>query len=331
MIWRKNGIGIGATVFLLSGCLLAGCASKQALLEKEEAYYKLGIQAMEAKNYTAAVEAFDNALGQVKDVGVNEMDICYYKAAAQFAQGSLSDAAATYDTMLEYDKEDAKAYFLRGCVYLNKKEIEKAKEDFSDAVAYADDFEIYLAVYNSLRGAGYEAEGKKYLEEALNKKPGKKAKNYTARGRMYFLEGNHKEAAENLAKAVEMGDACANLYLAQAYEALGDPVNADACINAYIEVYPNSSVSYNQLGRMAFKDGDYANAIARFEEGLALEEVTNEQELRCNLIAAYEYSGDFQKARELMKEYVADYPNDEAAAREYRFLTRNKNEEIGAE
>ena len=331
MACKKNVYGRYAGLFLLAGCLLAGCASTQKKIEKEEAYRKIGINAMEAKNYTAAIEAFDNALGQAGAVGANEVDICYYKAAAQYAAGSLSDAIATYDTMLEYDNKDAEAYFLRGCIFLNMKESDKAQEDFSNAVKYAYDLEIYRAIYNSLNGAGYESEGRAYLEQALEEKPGRKAKNYTVRGRIYFLEGNHKESVENLVKAVEKGDTNANLYLAQAYEALGDPVQAEACINAYIEVYPKSSVSYNQLGRRALEDGDYGEAIERFEEGLSLEEVTNEQELRSNLIAAYEYSGEFERAEELMLEYIKDYPGDEAAAREYRFLARNKNEETGTE
>lgn len=330
MVCKKKTLGIHAALLILSGCLCSGCASGERL-EKEEAYRKIGINAMEAGNYTAAVEAFNNALEQVGDVGANEVDICYYMAAAQFASGSYSDAIGTYDTLLEYDKENSDAYFLRGCVYLNMKESELAQEDYERAVKYASDYEVYLAIYNSLSGAGYEAEGKEYLEQALEKKPGKKARNYTVRGRIYFLEENYKEAVENLVTAVEKGDVEANLYLAQAYEAMGDSVNADACINAYIEVYPDSSVACNQHGCKALEAGEYDEAIAHFEEGLALEEVTNEQELRSNLIAAYEYSGDFQKAAEYMREYRKDYPGDEAAEREYHFLEKMIDEETDTE
>lgn len=331
MVLKKKAFCIGTMLFLWPCCLLAGCAFGKGRPEKEEAYRKIGINAMEAENYTAAIESFNNALEQAGGIGANEVDICYYKAAAQFAAGSLSDAVETYDTLLEYDKKNAEAYFLRGCVYLSEKESDLAQEDFQQAAGYASDHEIYLAIYNSLSGAGYEAQGREYLEQALEKKPGKKAGNYTVRGRIYFLEGNYDEAVENLKTAVEKGDVAANLYLAQTYEALGDSVSADACINAYIEVYPDSSVALNQLGRKAFAKGDYKEAIARFEEGLALEEVTNEQELRSNLIAAYEYSGDFERAAAYMKEYVADYPGDKAAAREYCFLEKNLDKETDAE
>ena len=54
--------------------------------------------------------------------------------------------------------------------------------------------------------------------------------------------------------------------------------------------------------------------------------MTNEQELWSNLIAAYEYSGDFESAKEKMKEYQKEYPLDAAAKREYFFLTKNREE-----
>ena len=113
MVWKRKSLC--ALLLLSAATLFAGCASNQARLEKEEAYRKIGINAMESENYAAAIEAFTNALEQAGDVGANEVDICYYKAAAQFAAGSLTDAVETYETLLEYDKENSDAYFLRGC------------------------------------------------------------------------------------------------------------------------------------------------------------------------------------------------------------------------
>ncbi len=327
----RNRYFLVTTAALFAACVLAGCTSKQDMLEKEEAYRKIGIDAMESENYTAAIEAFDNALSQADKIGANEVDICYYKAAAQFAAGDLTNSVGTYDTLLEYDNANSDAYFLRGCVYLNMSESGKAQEDFAKAVKFASDDDIYLDIYNSLSGAGYEEEGREYLEKALEKKPGKKARNYTVKGKIYFLEGELGEAQKCLQTAVEKGDVDANLYLAQTYEALGQTDSANNCINAYIEVYPKSSVAYNQLGKKALLDGDYKAAVSYFNEGLSLEEVTNEQELRSNLIAAYEYGGDFETAREYMQAYVQDYPEDKAAAREYFFLGKNRNEETQIE
>lgn len=331
MMKKRNILFAGGVMLLLAGSFFTGCASKEQRLEKETAYRKIGLNAMEEGDYAKSIEAFNSALEQAKGIGANEVDICYYKAAAQFAAGDYTKAVETYDALLEYDKKNADAYFLRGCVYLKKNESDHAKEDFKKAVKYAANDEIYLSIYNSLAGAGCTEDANAYLEEALGKKAGRDAKNYTVKGRFYLIKEQYDNAVEQLVKAVEKGDVEANLYLAQAYEALGNSTEQEKCIDAYIKEYPKSSVAYNKQGLNAMESGDYETAISEFSAGLEADEVTNEQELRSNLIAAYEYNLDFDKAKELMQAYLADYPEDEAAAREYLFLNKNRNEENSTE
>ena len=52
------------------------------------------------------------------------------------------------------------------------------------------------------------------------------------------------------------------------------------------------------------------------------EDVSDEmmQEMRFNEIAAYEQSGDMESAKSKLKDYTADYPDDEKAAKEAEFL-----------
>ena len=42
--------------------------------------------------------------------------------------------------------------------------------------------------------------------------------------------------------------------------------------------------------------------------------------IRKNTIICYENLGDFEKAKSLMEAYVADYPDDEEAKKDYTFL-----------
>lgn len=324
---RMKKILLAGMFLCISMWTVSGCAAKEERLEKEEAYRQIGINAMEDGDYDAAIEAFNNALDQARGLGSNEVDICYYKAAAQFAAGSLSGAIETYDALLEYDKKNADAWFLQGCVYLKSNESDKAKEDFDKAVKYAPDDEMYLQIYNSLSGAGFPEDGEIYLTEALETKPGKKARNYTVKGQIYLLKEDLPSAREQLEKAVEKGDVEANLYLAQVYKRQGEEEKAAECIDSYVETYPQSSVAYNQNGLKEMEQGNYEEALLLFEEGLKQQKVTNEQELRSNQIAAYEYSGDYESAKEAMASYVEDYPEDEAAAREYLFLGKNRKEE----
>lgn len=317
---------IAAGALLCIGLALAGCSTSEERLEKEEAYRKIGLNAMEEGDYASAEEAFNNALDQARGLGANEVDICYYKAAAQFAAGNTQGAIDTYDALLEYDKKNADAWFLRGCVYLKSNESDKAKEDFDNAVKYASDDEMYLHIYNSLEGAGHTQDAEKYLTEALEKRAGRTARNYTVKGQIYLLKEDLTSAEEQLKRAVEKGDVEGNLYLAQVYERQGKTEDAKACIDAYVNEYPKSSVAYNQKGLEEMEAGNYDKALELFGEGLNQQKVTNAKELRSNQIAAYEYSGEYEEAKAAMESYLKDYPEDEAAKREYLFLGKNRQE-----
>lgn len=312
--------------FILIFAAVSGCGASKERLEKEEAYRKIGLNAMEKEDYNAAIESFNSALDQARSLGKNEVDICYYKAAAQFASGDLTGAIETYDALLEYDKKNADAWFLRGCVYLKNNDIQKAMEDFNNAKKYASDHEMYLHIYHSLVGAGLKEDAEEYLTEALEKKTGRTGRNYTVKGQIYLLKDDLPSAQEQLEKAVEKGDMEAELYLAQVYQRQGKQEEAAECIDAYVEKYPDSSVAYNQNGLKQMEQGNYQEALKFFQEGLQLQKVTNEQELRSNQIAAYEYLGDYETARKEMKRYLSDYPEDEKAAREYVFLGKNREE-----
>lgn len=65
---------------------------------------------------------------------------------------------------------------------------------------------------------------------------------------------------------------------------------------------------------------DPESALAAFQAGLASEDKSCMQTLKLNEIAAYENLAQFQKAAVLMESYLASYPDDERAKREYEFL-----------
>ena len=92
---------------------LTGCTNEKQ--ENEDAYRQIGINCMEAKDYEGAISAFDSALSQkIGKIGDEEIDICYYKAAAQYANGDTDGAIATYSSILDYDEDNADAFYLRG-------------------------------------------------------------------------------------------------------------------------------------------------------------------------------------------------------------------------
>lgn len=68
-------------------------------------------------------------------------------------------------------------------------------------------------------------------------------------------------------------------------------------------------------------DGAYDSALENIAQGLKENSKEDEQGLLYNEIVAYEYKRDFATAKEKMKIYLEQYPEDEAALRENEFLS----------
>ena len=309
---------------------MAGCGEKSA--EAKATYRQMGIEYMEQGDYAAAIEAFDTALSQeVGTVGVDELDITYYKAAAQYAGGDTEAAMATYNAILDFDKEAYQAYYLRGCLYCKQGNGEAAKADFANAVKYrSSDYSMYINIYENLLSMGEKEAGESYLTEALSIK-GEEVTNLEYRGQIRYLLGDYDTAVLDLKAALEKGSVYANLYLAKAYEDMGDSALAEEHFKTYIASAPSDAVALNELGEIMLQKAMYAEAVLYFEQGLACESVPNRGALMHNLVVAYEYNGQFDKAWELIQEYVVLFPEDAEAQREYIFLKNRQMKEESTE
>lgn len=77
---------------------------------------------------------------------------------------------------------------------------------------------------------------------------------------------------------------------------------------------------YNRMGLCKMKEQAYDEALSYFTQGIQMGDDAVMPQLKYNEAVAYEYSGDFAKALELMEQYIAAYGTDEAAEREIIFL-----------
>ena len=117
---------------LLGISVFTGCGTEKA--ENRTVLRQMGIEYMSKGEYASAIESFESALNQsVGTVGAEELDIVYYKAAAQYASGDANAAMDTYNAILAFDEEAYRAYYLRGCLYCKQSNIESAKADFAAA------------------------------------------------------------------------------------------------------------------------------------------------------------------------------------------------------
>ena len=317
-------------VLLLGAGIMTGCGSKKA--EAKATYRQMGIEYMEQGDYASAIEAFDAALSQgVGTVGADELDITYYKAAAQYASGDVEAAMATYNAIIDFDKDAYDAYYLRGCLHGKQGDIETAKADFANAVKYSGkDYALYLNIYENLAGLGYAEDGFAYLKEALTFK-GEEVSDLEYKGQIYYLLGEYENAIGVLQNALEAGSTYANLYLAKCHDDMGDAATAEGYLKTYIGTAPADAIALNELGEIMLGKELYAEAVAYFEQGLACEVIPNRGALMHNLVVAYEFNGDFDKAWELVQEYVTLFPEDEEAQREYIFLKNRQMKEESTE
>jgi tetratricopeptide (TPR) repeat protein len=304
---------------MLSLTLMTGCTNERR--ENQTAYRQIGINAMESGDYAGAVDAFNSALGQcIGKITENELDICYYKAAAQYASGDSEGAVATYTAIIDYDKKAADAYYLRGCVYLKQGNTESAVSDFDAAVQYnSDDYELYVNIYENLLAYDMTEKGEEYLNKAFDIK-GNSAEDYAWRGRIYYYLGQYDNAMTELNSALDKESVIANLYIAQVYEAQSDSENAEVYYQNYVNSGAADSEAMNSLGEIEMAKGNYSGALTYLQQGIAMGNVTNRRELMQNLIICYEYTFDFNSAWNIVQEYVQAYPDDASAQREYIFL-----------
>jgi tetratricopeptide (TPR) repeat protein len=309
-------------LLLAAVLMLAGCGTKTDTEAKnQEAYRKYGINCIESGEYEKAVDAFQKALDQSRGkVTSMEIDICYYKAEAQYLSGDYDGAAATYQALIDYN-DDAYSYFLRGCMRFQLGNQEEALSDFGMAVSREkNDRSLYIAIYEAMAANGLESEGQYYLHKALDVS-GDKADDLMEKGRVYLMLGDTQNAAVTLQKAIEKGSDKANFYLAEAYEALNDSQNADKYFQAYLDAGNANSYELCEVGVLLMNRGDYAHALSYFSTALGLEEVPNKTSILKNMVTAYENQSDFSSAKDVLEQYLDLVPDDETALKEMTFLS----------
>jgi tetratricopeptide (TPR) repeat protein len=291
----------------------------------ELAYRGQGLCYLGQTDYESAAESFQKALSNAgMFVSDTEIDINYYLATAQYKSGDKEAAVKTLDAVIGMREKDEEAYFLRGMIKMETDDYEKAVEDLDRALSLSgQDVEMTIRIYQVFADNDHKEEGRSYLSAAVDNRLDKMS-DYE-KGRIYYYLEDYTSARDFLEAAESgrgAGDTETLLMLGRTYEKLGDYNYAASLYQKQLEEDAENAALYNQLGLCKLESGEYAAALNAFNSGLALE---NNQDvlqlLKFNQIVAYEYTGDFEKAASLMKDYLESYPDDAQAVREYDFLS----------
>lgn len=278
-----------------------------------------GIACMGLSEYDDAIRYFEEALSYSNgSVTETEIDISKYLAVAELKRGNIEAAIDTCSAIIGMRPKNADAYFMRGRLYLKNNDYDNAIRDFNKVEDYdGKNPDRYIELYEALSEYGYDEQAMSFLNKAINLNV--KISDYQ-RGKLYYYQGDHDSAKTFLEKARNSGVEEAILYLGKNYEALGDLNYAASLYKTYLEKNPNDSQLYNQLGLCLIKLEDYNGACDAFESGIVVDDGTQTQNLRFNIIVAYEHAGRFDEAKELIATYCANYPDDEDAKKELQFL-----------
>lgn len=304
-------------VLVFATFFCTGCSGRE---EKQMQHRQNGITHMENGKYEKALEEFQAALDlALGEIGEKEIDICFYKAEAQYYLNDIEGAQNTYTAIINYNK-DAKAYFLRGNLYYSLGDEVNALSDYEDAIRNdRKAYDLYIGIYEALLAHGKEIDAVSYLHDALEIR-GNTAYDKMQKGRIQYLLGETEMAVSLFEEAIEGKEEEAYYYLAEVQEASGNTAEAEENIKAYIssksvDSYKLFHVANDQLGK-----GNFEMAISCLNQALELKQVPNKQMIMKTLVIAYEHNRNFEEAKALMAEYVESYPDDEEAKREFTFL-----------
>lgn len=288
--------------------------------DKEQAYRGQGLAYMGLTQYEEARTSLLNALSFHKG-GPDEMvyDINYYLAVADYKNGDLEKAIATYSSILALKDSESQAYYLRGCAYLETENYEKAISDYEKAMQLSPtDYSLFIDIYTHLEKHGYEEAGIGYLKKLLEEQSDKMS--LYDKGRISYYCKDYESARNNLEEArLDSKDVTIIIMLGKTYEALGDSNYAASIYAGYLKETENA-VIYNRLGVCRLELEDYQSALEAFQAGIKLNDTTMMQTLSYNEIVAYEYLQQYNQAIVSMEAYLKKYPDDEKALREYEFL-----------
>ena len=225
------------------------------------------------------------------------------------------------------NKEDMRqVYRGQGLAYMGMTDYENAAASFEKALGQSSprpdamDFDINYYLATAYYRNGQVDKAIHVYQAITDLKPGEKTAWYL-KGTMELEQGSTDAAKADFDKAVEAApnDYDIRIDIFCSCSKYGQ----DDLGKSYLENVLDGDrkrISDFDLGRISYYLGDYEAALAAFQAGLEVEGNTATQSLMFNELVAYEYLGQYDKAKLAMDQYLALYPDDEKAQREAVFL-----------
>lgn len=301
---------------------LSGCASFSAGLRLKNE----GIEAMNSGDVQTAAEDLQKSLDS-DSFGDSlfyhtsgRTDTSKYLANCYLQLGDTAKALKLAKDLVSEEPDDPDVLQLAGAAYAKSGDTQNAKEYFDKAVSAADsDWERIYAVAKTMDACGMKDSATGYFDSA--DLSDSSDIDTALRGEILCFLGRYDEAAT----ALESGD----MTDTKTVSALGTAYLGGQQYDKVLSLYDGLGEKMKALPDMLNMEsaaqigkGNYDDALSTISQGLEAADEGSDayQALLYNQICAYEYKGDFDKAKELMSTYLKSYPGDQDAVRENVFL-----------
>jgi tetratricopeptide (TPR) repeat protein len=323
-------IGYGMTLIMLGKSEEALSYFDKAILDNDNSIVnknnKLairgkGIAYLKSFQYNKAIDEFNKAL-DINELSELDMDILYYKGNAEEKAGLYEEAVKTYNSILKNNKSDADIYECRASLYAKLKSYDKSLADYDKAISLnKNNYNYYFGKYFMLLNSKNKEGAANVLNEAAVIVPKTPEDKYNLAKVHYYME-DYERADKEFKEALKNGFTASYFYLGGIYEKKDDYQSAIDNYELFIKdkTTEKSAAVYNQLGYCLIVQGQYDQALTYILTGLEYNDLDLEKSLKHNEIIAYEKIGNFKEAYKLMTDFLASYPDDKDAAKEYEFM-----------
>jgi tetratricopeptide (TPR) repeat protein len=243
-----------------------------AQITEMKAQMKEGIRLYKDKKLFEAISQFSDIIRKTEDREL-KADAYYHLGLTYVRMNNADSALRNFSKAIEYDPDDADAYYHRAYLYeFLLRNDAAAVKDYSSAIRLNPDYTE--ALYN--RGVIYYLNGmyRQTIDDCEQALAGAvdKSQLYLLRAGAYEALGNYQQAIADCNETFKTlpEEQTAYLIRGRSYGILGEWKPALADFNELIRLAPDNSNGYYYRGVIYAWMGELKNAIADFRKSLAL-------------------------------------------------------------
>jgi tetratricopeptide (TPR) repeat protein len=253
-------------IFSALSLLILALISAPAVADED--IFKIGVEALNKKDYRFAILCFNDVL--VKDPKNSEA--FYYRGLAQNGKGFIESAMKNFEEAIRLNPKLKEALIARGNLYVEQDEYDKAIQDHYQAILLDPKY----ALANISRGSSY-GRMKNYravedFNSAIRLSP-YDPRPYIERGNAYLDGGKLEEGIQDLSQGIRLNywqDLALYERRAGAYAKKGEYEKAIDDYNQIILIDPKNSNAYFNRSAVYHQKGDSNRAIEDWLKGIQL-------------------------------------------------------------